>query len=61
MDGAPIAPTPMGYWSRCGHGSCTTIPGAEAASYRVQTADIGFKIHATVTANSSPDASMRQW
>ncbi len=40
-------------WQRCGSGGCVRIPGAEQQSYRVQTADIGHKLRAYVTATNS--------
>ena len=43
-------------WVRCGHGPCVNIAGAEAQSYRVQSADIGHKLRAIVTATNSVGA-----
>ena len=40
-------------WVRCGHGPCVNIAGAEAQSYRVQSADIGHKLRAIVAATNS--------
>ena len=39
-------------WIRCGKG-CATIAGADAASYRVTTADIGKKLKAVITAKNA--------
>ena len=40
-------------WVRCGHGGCTSIAGAGGQSYRVQSADITYKLRALVTATNS--------
>src|SRR6185312_6394873 len=40
-------------WLRCGHGPCVNIAGATAQSYRLQSADIGHKVRAVVTATNS--------
>src|SRR5262249_11396846 len=42
-------------WSRCpaGGGSCTPIEGAQAASYKATTADVAYKLKATVKAKNS--------
>ena len=47
-------------WLRCGHGPCTPIAGAAGQSYRVQSADIGHKLKAIVTAaNTVGSGSVR--
>jgi hypothetical protein len=55
--------TPITYtyeWERCGDGAgCVVIAGAEQQSYRVQTADIGHKIRAIVTATNSLGSASR--
>lgn len=55
-DGAWKGTPPFTYtyrWVRCGHGPCVTIAGATAQSYRLQSADIGHKVRAVVTATNS--------
>jgi hypothetical protein len=55
-DGVWKGTPPLEYsyaWQRCGHGGCSTIVGAAAQSYRVQTADIGYRIKAIVTARNA--------
>jgi hypothetical protein len=46
-------PTEYSYqWLRCGHGPCSVISGADEPTYRVQTADLGHKLRAAVTATN---------
>ena len=55
-DGAWKGTPPFTYayrWVRCGHGPCVTIAGATGQSYRLQSADIGHKVRAVVTATNS--------
>ncbi len=40
-------------WDRCGHGGCTAISGAKSQSYRVQSADISYRLKAIVTAKNA--------
>jgi hypothetical protein len=39
-------------WKRCRHGACAVIAGATGQSYRLQTADIGDRLKAFVTATN---------
>lgn len=40
-------------WNRCAGGACTPIPGATAATYAPQAADVGATLQVTVTASNS--------
>ncbi|HUA11976.1 MAG TPA: hypothetical protein VMA83_08230 [Solirubrobacteraceae bacterium] len=40
-------------WKRCGRHGCTPIAGAEAQTYRAQTADTGDRLQVAVTATNS--------
>jgi len=56
--------TPITYtyeWQRCGGSAgCVAIAGAEAQTYRVQTADLGHKLRAIVTATNTLGSSSRK-
>jgi hypothetical protein len=50
---ASPSPTYTYQWSRCLGSSCTAIAGATAATYTVQTADIGYSLQVALTATNS--------
>jgi hypothetical protein len=53
-------PFEYGYqWYRCTH-SCQAIEGATSSSYRVQTADIGKRLRAAITAKNAAGSSTQR-